>query len=85
MPAIARIGDEHDCPKHGKNKIVAGSAQTLDGMGIARMGDACACGGTIVEGSSIQELDSKPVAYVGCKTSCGGVITSGSATGEVAG
>ena len=52
---------------------------------IARLGDACACGGTIVEGSSIQELDGKPVAYVGCKTSCGGAITSGSPTGEVAG
>ncbi len=84
MPAIARVGDEHDCPKHGKNKIVAGGSGEIDGKAIARLGDACACGGKIVEGSSIQELDGKPVAYIGCKTSCGGVIVSGSPTGEVA-
>lgn len=83
MPAIARVGDTHDCPKHGKNTITAGGSGDLDGRPVARLGDPCACGGVIVEGSSIAELDGKAVVYVGCATSCGGKITSGSETGEV--
>lgn len=83
MPAIARVGDVHDCPRHGKNTITEGGSSEVDGRAIARMGDSCACGAVITEGSSVAELDRKPVAYLGCKTSCGGTITSGSETGEV--
>ena len=83
MPAIARVGDGHDCPKHGSNTITQGGSGEVDGRAIARLGDACACGAVIAEGSSVAELDGKPVAYLGCKTSCGGTISSGSDTGEV--
>jgi uncharacterized Zn-binding protein involved in type VI secretion len=47
------------------------------------MGDACACGGVIVEGSSQAQDGGRPVAYLGCKTSCGGVITTGSSSALV--
>lgn len=83
MPAIARVGDTHDCPKHGPNSISAGGSGEIDGRAIARLGDACACGGVITSGSSVAELDGKPVAYLGSATSCGGSITSGSGIGEV--
>lgn len=83
MPPIARVGDVHDCPKHGPNSITQGGSGEVDGRAIARLGDACACGAVIAEGSSVAELDGKPVAYLGCKTSCGGTITSGSDSGEV--
>ena len=83
MPAIARVGDVHDCPKHGKNTITEGGSGEVDGHAIARLGDACGCGAVIVEGSSVAELDGKPVAYLGCKTSCGGTIISGADTGDI--
>ena len=83
MPAVARVGDTHDCPIHGPNHITTGGSGEIEGCAIARLGDACACGGVITQGSSVAELDGKPVAYLGCQTSCGGAISSGSALGEV--
>lgn len=83
MPAIARVGDTHDCPKHGLNPITTGGSGEIEGRAIARLGDACACGAVITQGSSVAELDGRPVAYLGCQTSCGGVIRSGSTLGEV--
>lgn len=84
MRPIARLGDTHDCPLHGKNAIVSGGAGMVDGRPVARLGDACACGGVIIEGSSQSTDGGQPIAYQGCKTSCGGVITSGSPSGKVA-
>ncbi len=83
MVPVARVGDKHDCPKCGNNTIVEGGKSTADGMAIARQGDACGCGATIVEGSKGSMSDGKPVAYLGCKTSHGGVITTGSPTHTV--
>lgn len=71
---IARIGDKHDCPRHGDNPIVEGSQSTIDGRGIARVGDKSACGCEIVEGSGKAMIDGRQVAYLGSKTSSGGVI-----------
>lgn len=79
---IARVGDKHLCPIHGTNAIIEGGSSTVDGQPIARVGDKCACGGVITEGSTGAMLDGRSVARLGAKTSCGGVIAecSGSAT-----
>ena len=80
---VARVTDIHDCPQHGKNAILKGGTMMADDLPIARLGDECACGGKIIEGSMQLLDDGLPVAYLGCKTSCGGLITSGSLTCEV--
>ena len=77
---VARLGDEHVCPIHGKNIIVEGGIGKVDKRPVARMGDKTACGATIIMGSSMGSDDGKPIAYVGCTTSHGGLITSGSRT-----
>ena len=84
MQPIARVGDTHICPKHGRNKIISGGTSVIDGRPVARIGDLCACGGLIIEGSSQSTDGGKPVAYLGCKTSCGGIITTGAPNGKVA-
>ena len=76
MLPIARVGDTHACPIHGPNTIIEGGSGTIDGRPIARMGDKCACGGTIIEGSKTSECDGKPIAFLGAKTTCGGTITT---------
>lgn len=71
---IARVGDVHICPAHGRNYIIEGSQSEIDHRGIARLGDKCACGCVIVEASASFHLDKRGIAYEGSKTSCGGVI-----------
>lgn len=83
MIPVARVGDSHACPIHGGNSIVAGGTAIVDGKPIARQGDPCGCGATIVQGSGQGTDDGKPVAYIGCATSHGGVITSGSPSAKV--
>lgn len=83
MKPVARVGDTHVCPNHGTNKIIAGGGAKIDGKPVARLGDSCACGATIIEGSSLSTDDNKPIAYLGCKTSCGGTITTGSPSAKV--
>jgi len=42
---VARIGDEFDCPIHGKVTHVEGSPTTkADGIPICRVGDLISCG-----------------------------------------
>lgn len=79
---IACVGDTHLCPAHGKNVVIEGGSSVVNGRAVARVGDKCACGCTIVDGSAIALCDGRPVARLGSKTSSGGVITScaGSAT-----
>lgn len=83
MQPVARLGDKHDCPQHGPNAIIAGGQGMVDGRPVARLGDACACGAVIIEGSSQATDGGRPIAYLGCKTSCGGIITSGSPIAKV--
>ena len=88
MKPVARVGDTHFCgnPYHPPNVISSGGATLVDNMPIARLGDSCACGAVIMEGSSQSMDDNKPVAYIGCKTQCGpfvGQITSGSPSAKV--
>ena len=81
MKPIARIGDQHVCPRHGVNVIISGSIQLLDGKQIATVGDTTACGGIIVSGSNSTTINGKQIAVIGSKTSCGGTITTGSENG----
>lgn len=74
MKPVARIGDVHVCPIHGTNIVVSGGSATIDGVAIARVGDMCGCGATIVDGSQSASNDGLPIARVGSKTSHGGVI-----------
>lgn len=83
MLPVARLGDPHACPIHGPNVITSGGIGIVDGKPVARIGDSCACGASIVQGSSQSTDDGKPVAYLGCATSHGGVITAGSPTAKV--
>ncbi len=78
---IARIGDKHVCPKHGKGVIVTGTSHSLDGRPIATVGCKTSCGATIVTGSSSSTINGKPVATIGSKTSHGGVVVKGSSKG----
>lgn len=50
---IARRGDLYDCPIHGPNPIIEGSAiHKCEGEAIARDGDATQCGATVISGAS---------------------------------
>lgn len=48
---LARVGDRVTCPwpGHGTTVIVSGDPTfTVDGQPVARQGDRCACGATLV-------------------------------------
>jgi uncharacterized Zn-binding protein involved in type VI secretion len=48
---VACVGDTHVCPLrgHGSSPIMAnGATASVDGIPIARVGDACGCGAVIV-------------------------------------
>ncbi len=50
---LARVGDQVTCPKkgHGTTVIVTGDpTMIVDGAPVARHGDKCACGATLVSG-----------------------------------
>ncbi|QDC11556.1 hypothetical protein FHY55_08000 [Oceanicola sp. D3] len=88
MKPVARMGDQHICgnPNHPPNVIVSGGQAIVDGRPIARVGDACACGAVITQGSSISKDNQIPVAYLGSATQCGpfvGKIVSGSPKAKV--
>lgn len=78
MKPVARLGDEHVCPVHGKNAIVtATSGSDTKGRPIAVVGDLTTCGATIVTGAGSCRFGGKPAATISSKTSHGGIITSG--------
>ena len=84
MQPVARIGDQHDCPIHGKNRIAqVASRIKLDGKEIACVDDVTECGGKIISGSPVNKIDGRPIAHIGSRTSCGGLITTGSPTEKV--
>lgn len=48
---LARVGDQVTCPKkgHGTTVIVTGDlTMVVDGAPVARHGDKCACGATLI-------------------------------------
>jgi len=78
MPNVIRLGDP---TSHG-GKVVSVSADhfTVDGIAVARVGDACTCpikgheNCKIAEGSSHHVIDNKEVAYDGHNTTCGATL-----------
>ena len=47
--AIARKGDQVDCPRHGKNLIVEGEGSlTIDGIPVALEGHKTECGCVLI-------------------------------------
>ena len=89
MPAAARVGDHHTCPKcepgpvpHVGGAILpSGCASVLiHGAPAARVGDRSTCVGppdTIVMGEPSVLIGDQPAARVGDPTSHGGVIVAG--------
>lgn len=82
MPQVIVVGSP---TSHG-GVVLSGSSQaSIEGKGIARVGDPCSCpiAGhdhcVIVEGDPDDTLDGIPVAYEGCQTSCGAVLLGGAA------
>lgn len=82
---IARLGDDHFCPKcKVVSSIISGCSFYLtDGRPTALVGDRIACGAVILVGSSLTKVEGKGVAHVGSVTSHGGRIISGSHTSGV--
>ncbi|MBK1872409.1 DUF2235 domain-containing protein [Marinobacter sp. 1-3A] len=77
---VACIGDTHVCPipGHGSSPIIAnGATASLDGVPIARVGDACGCGAKIIQGYPLAFLDGRPLAHMGSPTDHGGQIITG--------
>ncbi|WP_182417437.1 PAAR domain-containing protein [Bartonella sp. HY038] len=75
---VVRVGDLHQCPIHGDNVVISGQAAISDPKPIACIGDSCACGGVITQGTSSLTINGKQVAYTGCTTSCGGIVIGSS-------
>lgn len=80
MPNVIRLGDT---TSHG-GKVVSVSANqfTVDGIAVARVGDACSCpikghdNCTIAEGEARHVIDDIAVAYEGHKTTCGATLVA---------
>ncbi|WP_395344317.1 PAAR domain-containing protein [Ningiella sp. W23] len=88
MKPVARLGDMHVCgnSKHPPSPIITGGKSVVDGAIVARIGDKCACGAVIVEGSSQASENGVPIAFLGAKTQCGshsGKITTGAPQAKV--
>ncbi len=58
---LARVGDQVICPKkgHGTTVIVTGDpTMIVDGAPVARHGDKCACGATLISGQVVSGIRS---------------------------
>lgn len=56
---LARVGDQVTCPKkgHGTTVIVTGdSTMIVDGAPVARHGDKCACGATLISSQVVSGI-----------------------------
>lgn len=85
MKGVIRLGDS---TSHGGKVIVASGRAFVNGIPVARQGDACICpikghsNCVIAQGDPLVLEGGKPVAFDGHKTSCGAslissVLTSG--------
>lgn len=86
MKGVIRLGDQ---TSHGGKVVAASDTASVNGVAVARQGDACTCpisGHTscvIAEGDPLVLDHGKPVAFDGHKTSCGAsLITSTSTSGK---
>lgn len=79
MKGVIRFGD---ATSHGGKVVVASSMARVNGITVARQGDACICPikghspCVIAEGDPKVLLDGVPVAFEGHKTSCGATLIS---------
>lgn len=77
MKAVIRLGD---VTSHGGKVIAASGSVFVNGLAVARQGDACSCpiqghGPCVIAEADPEVLDGgKPVAFHGNKTSCGAVL-----------
>ena len=84
MRNVIRLGD--GTSHGGKVESVSATHVTVDGIAVARVGDACSCPikghehCTIAEGDPHHLIDGIAVAYEGHKTTCGAALiaTTGS-------
>ncbi len=56
---LARVGDKVTCPKkgHGTTVIVTGDpTMIVDGAPVARHGDKCACGATLISSQAVSRI-----------------------------
>lgn len=83
MKAVIRLGD---ATSHGGKVVAASGMAQVQGITVARQGDACICPikghspCVIAEGDSNVLLDGVPVAFEGHKTSCGATLVSSAPT-----
>jgi uncharacterized Zn-binding protein involved in type VI secretion len=79
MKGVIRLGDS---TSHGGKVIVASDTSFVNGIAVARQGDACICPVkghsrcVIVEGDPMVLVGGIPVAFQGHKTSCGATLIS---------
>lgn len=85
MRGVIRLGDS---TSHGGRVISATGKALVEGVPVARLGDACTCpikghgNCTIVEGDPAFLVDGVPIAFEGCRTSCGATLLA--STGRAA-
>lgn len=79
MKGVLRLGDG---TSRGGKVIAASGTSFVNGISVARQGDACICPVTghtsclIAEGDPMVLEGGKPVAFQGHKTSCGAALIS---------
>lgn len=79
MKNVIRLGD---ITSHGGEVIAASGAAFVNGIAVARQGDACICPlkghspCVIAEGDPTVLIGGIPVAFQGHKTSCGATLIS---------
>lgn len=83
MKGVIRLGD---ATSHGGKVIAASGTAFVNGIAVARQGDACVCpiNGhspcVIAEGDPLVLVGGIPVAFQGHKTSCGATLISSAPT-----
>lgn len=83
MKNVIRVGD---FTSHGGKVIAASPTALVNGIAVARQGDACICPikghslCVIVEGDPMVLIGGTPVAFHGHKTSCGATLISSAPT-----
>jgi uncharacterized Zn-binding protein involved in type VI secretion len=79
MKGVIRLGD---ATSHGGKVIAASGTSFVNGIAVARQGDACVCpvnghaSCVIAEGDPMVLDRGMPVAFEGHKTSCGATLIS---------
>jgi uncharacterized Zn-binding protein involved in type VI secretion len=83
MKNVIRLGD---ATSHGGKVAAASATAFVNGIAVARQGDACVCPISghspcvIVEGDPKVMIDGIPVAFHGHKTSCGATLVASATT-----